>query len=146
MVDPAFTRAVVILGDEIEAELPVLRAQAESRMRDQCVVERRSGRVMDPEKLEYADVWVPIYSGRCRVRVQETKATESAEAGRSFIISEATLHLPVDGTRYRADDRVTLTSCAYDPALVGAVLTVHTRGIVSDATARRLRVSEVHAT
>ena len=64
-------------GDDIAAGLAELRVHAASNMRDACVVDRRTGRVLNEATLEYTDVWVEVYAGRCRVKVKGTQPAES---------------------------------------------------------------------
>lgn len=130
-------------GDDIAAGLAELRVHAASNMRDACVVDRRTGRVLNEATLEYTDVWVEVYAGRCRVKVKGTQPAESEPGARTFVVTDAVVQLPVDATHYADGDRVTVTSCEFDPALVGVVLSVTSRDPISQATSRRLHVSEV---
>ena len=134
---------LVSFGDDIAAGLTVLRVHAVSNMRDACVIERRTGRVLDEATLEYTDTWTQVYAGRCRVKVKDTQPAESEPGGRTFVVTDAVVQIPVDSTHYADGDRVTVTSCEFDPALVGVVLSVTSRDPISQATSRRLHVSEV---
>ena len=133
-----------MIGDDIAAALPELRAQAESLMRDGCVVERRTGRVMDDTTLEYVDSWSRVYEGPCRVKVAGSAPAEAS--GRAYVITDAVLQLPIGPERFLDDDRVTITTASYDPDLAGVVLTVTSREVKTHATMRRLHVSEVTPT
>ena len=135
----------MVIGDDIAAALPELRAQAESLMRDSCVVERRTGRVMDDTSLEYVDSWSRVYEGRCRVQVAATQPAEEVVGGRAFVVTDAVVQLPVGPVDFADDDRVTVTSTAYDPALVGVVLSVTSREVKTHPVMRRLHVSEVRS-
>lgn len=132
-----------MLGDDVDAALPELRAHAESLMVDACRVERRTGRVLDEDSLEYVDAWASVYEGRCRVQVAGTQAQQESPAGRAFTVIDAVVQLPVSSVEFVDDDRVTVTASAHDPALVGVVLSVTSREVKSHATMRRLHVSEV---
>ena len=135
----------MVIGDDIAAALPELRAQAESLMRDSCVVERRTGRVMDDATLEYVDSWSRVYEGRCRVQVAATQPAEEVVGGRAFVVTDAVVQLPVGPVDFADDDRVTVTFTAYDPALVGVVLSVTSREVKTHPVMRRLHVSEVRS-
>lgn len=130
-------------GDDIAAGLTELREHAVSNMRDACVIERRTGRVLDEVTLEYTDVWVGVYAGRCRVKVKGTQPAESGPGGRTFVVTDAVVQIPVDSTHYADGDRVTVTVAVFDPDLVGVALSVTSREVKSQATMRRLHVSEV---
>lgn len=138
-----------MIGDDVASFLPELRAHAVSLMRDECVIERRTGRVLDEDTLEYVDEWVRVYppepaaAGRCRVRVAATQPSQETPGGRQFVVTDAVVQLPVDGTDYRDGDRVTVTASEFDPVLVGVKLTVTSREAQSHSTMRRLHVSEV---
>ena len=134
---------MVSFGDDIAAGLTELREHAVSNMRDACVIERRTGRVLDEVTLEYTDTWAQVYVGRCRVKVKDTQPAESEPGGRTFVVNDAVVQLPVDATHYADGDRVTVTASEFDPALVGVVLSVTSRDPISQATSRRLHVSEV---
>lgn len=134
-----------MLGGDLAAGLPELRAHAVSMMVDSCVVERRTGRVMDDSTFEYVDAWTRVYSGRCRVQVAATQPVEPDPGGRAWVVTDAVVQLPVDGTDYVDDDRVTVTACAFDPALVGVVLSVTSREVKTHDIMRRLHVSEVRS-
>lgn len=130
-------------GDDIAAGLAELRVHAESNMRDACSVERRTGRVLDPVSLEYVDAWTVVWSGRCRLKVAGTQPAEESGTGRQFVVTDAVLQLPVTAVEFADDDRATVTGCEFDPSLVGVVLSVTSREPISQATSRRLHVSEV---
>ena len=132
-----------MFGDDVAAGLTELREHAVSNMRDACAIERRTGRVLDESTLEYTDTWAQVYAGRCRVKVKDTQPAESEPGGRTFVVNDAVVQVPVDATHYADGDRVTVTASEFDPALVGVVLSVTSRDPISQATSRRLHVSEV---
>lgn len=134
-----------MLGDDIAAALPEMRAHAESLMVDACVIERRRERVMDPVTLEYGDAWTPLYSGRCRVQVSAIQPAAEPVAGRSFVVTDAVVQLPASAPDFRDDDRVTITGCVFDPVMVGVRFSVTSREVKTHATMRRLHVSEVRS-
>ena len=133
-----------MIGDDIDAALPEMRAHAASLMRDGCRVERLAeGRTFDDATGEYAESWEPVYAGACRVQVAATQPDESDTGGRGWVVTDAVVQLPVSGVDFRDNDRVTITGCLHDPAMVGVVLTVTSREVKTHATMRRLHVSEV---
>ena len=110
---------------------------------DKCVIERRVGRVLNETTLEYVDQWAPVYAGACRVKVEGTQPAESEPGGRTFVITDAVVQLPIGPERFVDNDRVTVTVAVFDPDLVGVALSVTSREVKSQATMRRLHVSEV---
>ena len=108
-----------------------------------CVIERRTGRVLDEVTLEYVDTWTLVYAGRCRVKVVQTQPRDPSPGGRTFIVTDALVQLPVQDVDFADNDRVTVTASTFDPVLVGVVLTVTSRELREHATMRRLHVSEV---
>lgn len=130
-------------GDDIAAGLTELREHAVSNMRDACVIERRTGRVLNETTLEYVDQWTPVYAGVCRVKVAGTQPAVSEPGGRTFVITDAVVQLPIGPERFVDNDRVTVTVAVFDPDLVGVALSVTSREVKSQATMRRLHVSEV---
>lgn len=120
------------------------RAAADAIFTDSCLVERASGaRVMDPDTGVYEHQWVPVYEGPCRIQVAQTQPAEQELGGRAFVVTDALVQLPVGPVAFFDDDRVTVTGTAYDPLLVGVVLSVTSREVKTHATMRRLHVSEV---
>lgn len=119
------------------------RAAADALYTDACVVERRTGRVLDDDTLEYVDKWDPLYGGRCRVQIRAIQPAQEATAGRTWVVTDGVVQLPVTDVAYADDDRVRITKCVHDPELVGVVLSVTSREAKSHATMRRLHVSEV---
>ena len=68
------------LGAEIAAALPILRAQAESLMKDACVIKVPVRHDVDPTTGASVPVYgPPIYEGRCKVQDGARSPRESAE-------------------------------------------------------------------
>ena len=70
---------------DVAAELPYLRAQAESLMVDEVTVERPTGEsTPDPVTLEQVPVYAQVYSGKGRVqRTNADHPTDQSSAGSS---------------------------------------------------------------
>lgn len=86
-----------MIGEDIEAALPELRAQAESLMRSRCTIERHDG-----------STWQPIHVDiPCRI-------TLPSVASRSLLTDEAVtsetpvVKVSVEHTGVEPDDRVTI--------------------------------------
>jgi hypothetical protein len=84
-----------------------------------------------------------VYTGKCRVQ-QRAAVARPREAGEDqLMIVRFELHLPVAGTSdLRVNDEVTLTASAHDPDLLGRMFLVIELAHKSEATARRVGVTE----
>lgn len=138
-----------MLGDDIALALPGMRAQAESLMLDRCTITRAgAGKGPFNEATGKYDppARVAIYSGKCRVQIKSVIAAGSGSTAgeRVGTVQEFELQLPIAGTTaVTINDVAEVTSAALDPSLAGRKFTVTARHEKSQATARRLRVSEV---
>lgn len=137
-----------MLGDDIAWALPQLRAEAESQMRDTCTI-TRAGTGKGPFNQTTGQYDKPprvtVYTGKCRVQIKSVIASGSdASAGeRVGTVQELELQLPVAGTDGIAiHDVAKILTSAHDDSLVDREFTVTARHEKSQATARRLRVSE----
>jgi hypothetical protein len=143
-----------MIGDDLAEVLPELRAEALSMMRDTCDVDRpRLGpdgkpvRTMDPDTLEYVDVFDPVVvDGACRVKPAEMQANPTTVGEMEFTTAQHVVWRPIDATVYREGDRVTMKAVdpvVGDPALVGRVLWVVNDPMRSQGTKRELACTEV---
>lgn len=137
------------LNDAIEAELPFLRAEAESRMTDTCRITRPGDGepVFNPETGQYDDpAPVITYEGKCRISPRQSGASAStATAGdASWQVGEFPLHLPAIGSELvRVGHTVTYLTAKHDPALVGNTYGITVEPDLSQATARRFRMKRI---
>ena len=83
------------------------------------------------------------FSSAPRKTCSTTQPAESQPGGRTFVITDAVVQLPIGPERFVDNDRVTVTVAVFDPDLVGVALSVTSREVKSQATMRRLHVSEV---
>ena len=135
-----------MIGDDIAAALPELQAAAVSMMRDTCRVERRAGRTMDPDSLEYVEAWSLVAEGVCRVKPMEAAALTRVAGEVEHVTAPHAVWRPIDATRYEEGDRVTSTAVdpvVGNPAMVGRVLWVTGDPMRSQGTKRELACSEV---
>ena len=132
-----------MLGQEIAAALPELRAHAASLMVDACIVTRGGGVIWDDAAGGYIpdpnDPPTTVYEGKCRLR-NAAPAPQNADAGETtWAVDLVVVSLPVVGSEGVADgDTVTVTASSFDAAAVGAVLTVQSAHVQTHSTARRL--------
>lgn len=102
------------------------RAAAERRMVDTCTI-RRAG--------------TTIYTGRCEV-VQDDGG-EAADDADTFAVNTGTrLRLPVSLTGLELGDEATIDASPRDPDLVGTVYRIQGIARETNATARRVMVTE----
>lgn len=143
-----------MIGDDLAAALPELRAHAESLMRDTCVVHRPTD-LTDPITGEAESVQVypdpewtdehPYASGRCKVQTYEGYERTPEAGGHQFTVQRYRVDFPVRGFLARPGDVVTLLTAEADPALEGKKYRVAAPFNKSLATANRCFVDEVVA-
>lgn len=126
-----------MLGDDLAAILPELRAQAVSRMRTPCLVRRPGGTTADPETGADVSVYDPVWSGFCRIGQQSitARAGESAEA--TVLTQQLQIHIPVGVGPVRSGDEVLADGRAF------RVDGTHDK---DQQTAQRLPVTEITST
>lgn len=133
-----------MIGADIAAALPELRAQAESLMVDAVLIERRAGQSTDQVTGKVVDVFEPVWSGKCRWLRPVTWDNPTQVADSEIAKVDRDMRLPVDGTgEVRRGDRVTCTASAHDPARVGEVAWVRVVETQSQPVHRRLLCREV---
>lgn len=106
------------LIDDLLAELPNLRAEAESLMTDAGVTHRPGEGVTDPETGVFAPGLTEVYAGKCKLQGAKAMANEPEAGGHRFMIENLQLHFPI-GSDLRANDVHTLTDSVLDPTNVG---------------------------
>ena len=131
------------LGDDVVATLPLLRAQAESLMRDTCTITRpgvpqldeNTGLLTAPEAL--------VYEGKCKVQSKDSSTASLDAGGAVFRVVSRQVHIPVGVADVRNDDVVTVTASLLNPFGVGRKYRVE--GFTPDSfdTAARIPVKEI---
>lgn len=136
------------LSDAIASALPLLRAEAEARMLDGCIVARSGtgpGSVNEADGTVTPPAPTSVYSGPCRVQVPQGVEHDTDSGGEWLSVQAVIVSLPVDGSGgVRIGDRVTVTACTFDASLVGVDYVVRGLHRKTDATARRLRCEEAN--
>ena len=134
------------LNDDIAAELPFLRQQAESRMLDEWVIGTSEGWRYDPEKDEDVRTVVPLFTTKGRMTDQGGPTVTDAQAGERTVVSTwRSLHIPWNSPAVPVN---ALAECvaiddSTDPTLLGAIVRLTGSAPGSQKTARRLEVVEV---
>lgn len=136
------------LSDAITSALPLLRAEAEARMLDGCIVTRAGagpGSVNEADGTVTPPASTTVYSGPCRVQVPQGVEQDTDSGGEWLSVQAVVVSLPVDGSGgVEIGDRVTVTACAFDASLVRVDYVVRGLHRKTDATARRLRCEEAN--
>jgi hypothetical protein len=136
----------VSLHDAISAELPGLRAEAESLMVDTLTVEAPDGTTLDPDTLEEVPAWASLYAGPGRIqRPGALSPREDVAGGYEFGVKAVLAQLPLSATGITAGARVTVTALGpdSDPDLLGLVATVQANLTKTHPTKRTLVCEEV---
>ena len=136
-----------MIGDDLAAALPELRAQAESMMRDTVRVERETGTTTpDPVTLEEVPVFALVLESKGRVQRSGQLSPRETVAGEvEFGVNALMVQLPLSAAGIKKGDRLTVTAidAASDPDLLGLVATVQANLTKSHPTKRTLVCEEV---
>lgn len=108
-----------MIGDVVNAVLPMMRADAESLMVDTCVVRRLVGVTTDPETAAEVETWVDIYTGPAKSQTYEAHEANPDAGGHEFTTQRYAAHFPVGAFTPQVGDVIEWTACRHDPALVG---------------------------
>ena len=136
-----------MLGADIAAALPELRAHAESLMLDSCVI-TRAGEGRGPWSDELRDYDPPtpvtVSEGRCEVQDRDVQEHQAIAGEADLDTQRWTVKLPVlKSVGIRPGDDVEITVATNDPDLQGRHFTVGALHHKTFATARRLPCIEV---
>jgi hypothetical protein len=114
---------------------------AELSMIDACVIDRAAAGSQDDFSGTVTPAYTVVYTGKCRIQ-QERHQAEPHDAGQDYILLQRTqLQLPMSVVGVQVRDRVTVT-VSRDPDLVGRSFLVLDLAHKTDATARRITVTE----
>jgi len=135
------------LGADIAAQLPGLRAQAESMMVSAGVVRRATGEtVEDPNTGEQTPVYAIVYTGMGRYKAANVQAGRAEIPGAIVVDQSATLSLPVGASGagdVRLNDIWECTANPFDASLIGRKMRITGVHSQTYATAHRYPVEEV---
>lgn len=130
------------------ADLADFRADAEALMIDTCTI-TRAGEGIGPFNDETGQYDPParltIYTGKCKIQDNQIIAgSTSSDAGeRNVIVQGSELQLPViESAAVAINDVSHIDNCVEDPSLTDHEYTISARHGKSQATSRRLRVTE----
>lgn len=87
-----------MIVDDISAALPELQAQAESLMRDLCVVRRPGAPTTDPDTGDVTPTWLapdPVYAGRWKRQTHAQQPADPDVSGAIVPTDTLRAHFPV---------------------------------------------------
>lgn len=131
------------INDAIAAELPFLRAQAESRMTDTWSIgEHLRYDVVDGVEVPVVD---PLFTTKARLRERGNVVQETQVGERTAVETRRELHIPWDSPAapVNAVAECTAIGPLSDPTLLGTIVRLAGPAPGSQQTARRLQVVEV---
>lgn len=101
-----------MLGQDIAAALPRLRAEAESLMTDVAVIERLYDADLDPVTLQESSRWVLVQTTPCRVAPSSGSASpqETSPGDHEWSVPVVEIHVPHDTEGIERGDRVTVAN------------------------------------
>jgi hypothetical protein len=118
------------------------RKAAEQGMVDACTIRRLTGQSTDSFSGVVTDTWLDLYAGKCRVQQAQAQAQQH-DAGQDYLLLlRLELQLPMSVVGLQVGDEITITASAHDPDLVGRVFLSHDLAHKTEATARRVQVTE----
>ena len=135
-----------MLGHDVTAALPELRAHAESRMLDTFEIGTYgSGWVYDDMLGREVREFLPAFTTKGRVKVTANQAREVEVGARTSVVTHRELSSPVDSPEVPDGmvARCVAVDPSSDPTLLGAVLELSGPAPGSQTTARRIVVKEV---
>jgi hypothetical protein len=132
----------------VDGMLTFARAFGDANVfRDRCRIERGgTEKVLNKDTGRYETVPSVVYDDLpCRLKNPYRAPTSNETEGQKQELSMAELQLPVErSTGIRAHDTVVIVSSASDPDLAGRRYTVSVAKAESDATMRRIPVTEAN--
>lgn len=120
------------------------RVAAEASMVDTCTIRRPAPDTTDPDTGEVTKTYDELYTAqRCRFQQRTGQADRRDVGEASVLLLSMELQLPVAVTGLEPDDEVVCDTSVHDPDLVGRRWSVRTLAHKSEASARRVQLTEV---
>lgn len=119
------------------------RRAAEAGMIDACTISRLATTVTDPVTGVVTDTTATVYTGRCRVQQAGSQGARLDAGQQSVLLLRFELQLPMSVVGLTEDDVVTITASVHDGDLVGRKFRIQDLAHKTEATARRMQVTEV---
>jgi hypothetical protein len=100
--------------------------------------------VWHEDTLSYTDEPSTLYEGKCELKAENVQPGTVNSQGQALIVQALILKLPVDASvNVKPGNEAVMSTCAFDPQLVGVKLRIAAPHHQSFATARRFPVTEV---
>lgn len=125
------------------AALAAGRRAAEQGMVDTCAITRVAATSTNPTTGAVTETPTAVYSGRCRLQQREVQGNRVDVGETSVILLRLELQLPMSVVGLQEGDQVTAVTSASDPDLVGRIFRIRDLAHKTDATARRVQITEV---
>lgn len=135
-----------MIGDDIAAALPEMRAMAESLMTDECAITRAGVGVGTYDPVTNQVTPPPpilVYSGKCRIQRQQITSDTPTVAADVLVVAQHIVSIPVGSASVELEDRIEITGSASDSANIGRRFTARSPLHKSQATALRIQCEEV---
>lgn len=112
-------------SEDIIGELPFLREQAESLMRDLATIRRPTGaHVTDPETLQDTPELVTLFTDqRCKIQSATPQSRDETSGEAAYLTESLQVHVPI-GVNLVEGDLIEVTASTLDPSLVGKTFRV----------------------
>jgi len=123
------------------------RAMAEASMVDTCTIVRITGTSTNATTGVVTEIWSTVYNGACRLQERggyPRDVNVAPDQPQLAVARELQLPVSTSGS-VRANDRVTITACVNDAAMVGRMFWLRGQPSKSEATARRFHTEEIAA-
>ncbi len=133
------------LGAAIAAELPFLRAEAESRMTSTWTIGTDGGWAYNPATGRDEQTVTPLFTTKARLKVVSSAVSDSEAGGRTVAVTRRELHIPVSSPAVPvgAVAKCTAVGALGDPTMLNTIVRLSGSAPGSQTTARRLEVTEV---
>lgn len=127
-----------MIGQDIVAALPALRAEAESLMVDLGTIERVDGFDLDPDNGQRVERWKVVAQTPVRVVRVTVADLQSSTGGQNLTQAVVEVRAPWSLSDLLVGDRIVLTASA-DSRLLGVPIVVSEIDHATHAVARRFR-------
>lgn len=120
------------------------RTAAEAGMVDACTIRRPTGETTDDASGVVTKTYLNPnpYSGKCRVQQSLAQAAQADSGEEHLLLLRLEVQLPMSVTGLQVGDELTIDTSVRDPDLPGRVFLVRDLFHKTDASARRVQVTE----
>lgn len=130
------------LGDAVTSALPQFQAQAESLMRDTCIIREVTGNTTGPDGV-VTPTYSTVYEGKCRIQSRRPYPSEPDAGEHQWTEVPVEIHLPVSGSDGVGTGQLVEIQTSVDPLNVGRKFRVRSGDRKAFQSALRLLVEEI---